>query len=105
MISIQSRVCVPGISAAQLVDFMLNCADAQYQAWWPGTHLVFHTIERRPGDVGNVVVFDEFVGKRRLKTSALSPRLCPAEKSSGSSKRDCSCQLDSSWKPPTMTRG
>jgi hypothetical protein len=67
MIAIESRVHVTGMGGAQLVDFMLNCTDGQYQAWWPGTHLSFHTVKRRPGDAGNLVYMDEFVGKRRIR--------------------------------------
>lgn len=67
MISIQSKVRVAGVSGADLIDFMLNCTDQQYQAWWPGVHLAFHTVTRRPGDVGNVVYMDEYVGPRRIK--------------------------------------
>lgn len=75
MISIQSRVHVSGISSAQLIDFMLNCTDEQYQAWWPGTHLALHTVERRPGNVGNVIYMDEYVGTRRLRMKAVVTEL------------------------------
>jgi hypothetical protein len=67
MITLQSKVDVDGISAEALSDFMLNCTDADYQRWWPGTHLAFHTLKRIPGNIGNLVYFDEYVGKRRLK--------------------------------------
>ena len=71
MITLQSKVDVDGISAEALSDFMLNCTDADYQRWWPGTHLAFHTIKRFPGYIGNRVRFDEYVGRRRLKFDAV----------------------------------
>ena len=67
MISIQSKVHVDGIQGTELLDFLLNCTDEQYQAWWPGTHFAFHTVERRPGHVGSVIYMDEYVGRRRLR--------------------------------------
>jgi hypothetical protein len=67
MITIQSKVHIADVSGADLLDFMLNCTDQRYQAWWPGTHLAFHTVKRRPGDIGNVIYMDEYVGQRRLK--------------------------------------
>jgi hypothetical protein len=65
MITIQSRIDVPGLHGSEVVHFLLNCADEQYRAWWPGTHLALHTLARYPGDVGNVMYMDEFIGKRR----------------------------------------
>jgi len=80
MISIQSKVHVAGVFSTQLIDFMLNCTDEQYQAWWPGTHLVFHTVEPRPGYVGSVVVMDEYVGTRRLKMKAVVAQVVPGKR-------------------------
>ncbi len=67
MIISQSIVDVKGIKAEDVYDFMINCTDKKYQDWWPGVHIAFDTIKRYPGNLGNVVCFDEFVGKRRLK--------------------------------------
>mgnify|MGYP000148777179 CR=1 FL=1 len=80
MISIQSKVRVADVSGADLLDFMLNCTDQRYQAWWPGTHLAFHTVKRRPGDVGNVVYMDEYVGKRRIKMQGVVTQVIPGKK-------------------------
>jgi hypothetical protein len=80
MIAIESRVHVNGMGGAQVVDFMLNCTDEQYQAWWPGTHLAFHTVKRRPGDVGNLVYMDEFVGSRRIKMRGVVTEIVPGRK-------------------------
>jgi hypothetical protein len=49
MLIIQTQVYVPDITGAEMMMFMLHCTDREYQAWWQGTHLEFHTIklERR----------------------------------------------------------
>ncbi len=80
MISIQSRVEVSGAAGAELIDFMLTCSDETYQAWWPGTHLAFHTTQRFPHDLGNRVYFDEYVGKRRLRFKAVISAITPGRK-------------------------
>jgi uncharacterized protein YndB with AHSA1/START domain len=80
MITFKTDVNVQGVSAKQITDFMLNCTDADYQNWWPGTHLTFHTIQRVPGEVGNRVYFDEFVGKHRLKFQAVITDYVPGKK-------------------------
>jgi len=60
--------------------FMMNCTNAQYQAWWPGTHLAWHTLTDSPGKLGSVVYFDEYVGKRRLKFEAIVTEIVPDQK-------------------------
>lgn len=67
MIELRTEVKVKGISGKNVSDFMLNCTDEEYQNWWPGMHLAFHTKKHFPNDLGNLVYFDEYVGKRRLK--------------------------------------
>jgi hypothetical protein len=67
MITIQSRISVTGITGREIVDFLINATDREYQAWWPGTHLHFHTVKKTPTTIGNIVYMDEFVGKRRIK--------------------------------------
>ena len=67
-------------SCHEFYTFMLNCNDDQYQAWWPGTHLTWHTIIDRPGKIGSVIYFDEFVGKRRLKFEAVVKEIVPDQK-------------------------
>ena len=62
---------VDGLTAKQVVDFLLNATDGDYQKWWPGVHLQFHTVRRYPGDIGNVVYMDEFVGSTRLKMKSV----------------------------------
>jgi len=71
MLTLQTVLDVRGLSGRQVTDFLLNCDDKQYQRWWNGTHLQFHTIKRYSEDIGNVVYMDEYVGKRRLKMQAI----------------------------------
>lgn len=71
MIRLQTNVRVAGLSGLEVTEFMLNCEDASYQAWWPGVHLQFHTVRRVAGDVGNLVYMDEYVGRFRLKFHAI----------------------------------
>ena len=71
MISLQTSVHVAGVHAADVFQFMLNSIDEQYQAWWPGMHSQFHTLERHSGYVGNPIYMDEFVGRRRLRMTGV----------------------------------
>lgn len=80
MIVMATEVDVKGSSGKRIYDFMLNCTDEAYDAWWPGTHLAFHTIQRKPGNLGNVVYFDEYVGKRRLTFTMIVTEAVPNKK-------------------------
>lgn len=80
MITIQSRAHVPGVRSQQVIEFLLRCNDTEYQRWWPGTHLRFHTLRRGPNDVGNTVFMDELVGKRRVKLTAVVAEVVPGKK-------------------------
>jgi hypothetical protein len=80
MVILQSVVSVPGLRAGQVVEFLLQCSDADYQRWWPGTHLHFHTLERRPRDLGNLVHMDEWVGNRRVKLNGVVTEAIPGRK-------------------------
>ncbi len=77
MIIIRSNVHVPDIGGDRIIDFMLNCGDTEYQKWWEGTHIQFHTIKRNPDDLGNIVFMDEFIGKRRLRMKAIVREIIP----------------------------
>jgi len=68
-----------GISGKAIIDFFLNCDDAQYQEWWPGMHLRFHTLKRRPDNVGSVVYMDEYIGKERLRMKGIVLRVIPGK--------------------------
>ena len=67
----KAEVNIRGISVKKVYDFMLNCTDNDYQRWWPGTHLAFHTLKRYSDNIGNLVYFDEYVGGRRLRIKAV----------------------------------
>ena len=79
MITMKTDVNVNGTSAKDICNFMLNCTDQDYQDWWKGTHLAFHTIKRFPNEIGNLVHFDEYVGKRRLKFEAIVTKFIPGK--------------------------
>lgn len=80
MIAVQSIIRVTGMRAADLLDFMLSCTDEQYQAWWPGTHLAFHTVDGRPGHVGSLIYMDEYVGTRRLRMQGIVVEVVPGKR-------------------------
>ncbi len=80
MIRMTTRVDVKGVTGQAVSDFMLNCTDRDYQRWWPGTHLAFHTLKRRPGHVGSLVYFDEYVGRRRLAFQGVVTELIPGKR-------------------------
>lgn len=77
MIHSVTTVRVKGISGRDISNFLLNCTDAAYRKWWPGTHLTFHTVKRLPNDIGSLVYFDEYVGGRRLKSKGIVVRNIP----------------------------
>ena len=79
MIILKTEVAVKGISGKSIYDFMLNSTDKDYQEWWEGTHLAFHTIQRFPNDLGNLVYVDEYVGSRRLKFEGVVIKLIPCK--------------------------
>ncbi|MDI6742479.1 MAG: hypothetical protein QMD11_07020 [Smithella sp.] len=77
MVTLKTIINVTGITSKDIYDFMLNCTDADYQRWWKGTHLFCHTVKQYPGNIGNVIYVDEYVGKYRLKGYAVIARLVP----------------------------
>jgi hypothetical protein len=80
MITMRSEVRVQGMSGDEFLTFMLHCTDADYQAWWPEMHLAFHTIERFPTQIGNLVYFDEYVGQTRLKFKGIVTDYAPSRR-------------------------
>lgn len=80
MITLQSKLHLTGIQGSQITDFLLNCTDPSYQAWWPGTHLHFHTLKRYPHDLGNLVYMDEFVGNRRIQMAGIVTEALPGKR-------------------------
>lgn len=79
MIILETQVSVPNLSAKNVFDFMIDCTDEKYQQWWPKTHLSFHTIKRQPNNIGSLVLFDELIGKRRLRFQAVITKSLPGQ--------------------------
>ena len=77
MITFKTVTQVKGLTSSRFCEFMINCNDTDYQRWWPETHLQFHTIIRYPGEIGNIVYFDEYIGTTRLQTKAVVKRYEP----------------------------
>jgi hypothetical protein len=77
MLTLETRIHVDGLHGSDVFDFLIDCTDEQYRRWWPGTHLRFHTLERRAGHVGNRVVMDEYVGRRRLRLTGVVREAVP----------------------------
>lgn len=69
MLTLESEMTVDGLTGREITDFLLDCGDDSYQAWWPGTHLELHVLKHGSGDdhVGDVVLMDEYVGSRRVR--------------------------------------
>ncbi len=72
MLEVVSTAVVPGARAGQVLRFLLEPTDSAYQSWWPGVHDRFHVTARsgRADHVGDRVVMDELVGRRRMRFSA-----------------------------------
>ena len=81
MLTIESRVMVPGLTGAEITDFLLQGNDAAYQAWWPGVHLQLHPLAAgRTDHFGETVFMDEFIGSRRVRMDALVAAIEPGRK-------------------------
>ena len=79
MITLETVVRLDGIRGMDVFDFFITCDDARYQEWWPGTHLQFHTVRRKPGNVGSIVFMDEYIGKERLRMHAVVMKADPGK--------------------------
>jgi hypothetical protein len=80
MIKSNVEVDLIGLKSQSVYNFMLICTDERYQSWWPGVHLAFHTIKHYPGNIGNLVYFDEYIGQQRIKFTAKIKELIPGSK-------------------------
>jgi len=71
VIVIRSQVALRDVSGQEITEFLLNCTHEAYQAWWPGVHLRMHMLRPGPGPdhVGDRVLMDEFIGRRRVRMS------------------------------------
>jgi hypothetical protein len=80
MIIMKTEIYVKQISGKGILEFFLNCTDQEYQNWWKGTHLAFHTIKRTTNNLGNLVLFDEYVGRFRLRFTGVVTEIIPGQK-------------------------
>jgi len=55
----------------EVFNFLINPTDREYQKWWPGTHIELHNLRQSPDIVGNIIYMDEFIGKHRVKMTAI----------------------------------
>ncbi len=79
MVALETVIKLAGISGREIIDFFLNCDDAQYREWWPGTHLQFHTLKKSPDNIGSVVFMDEYIGKERLRMKGIVLQVVPGK--------------------------
>jgi hypothetical protein len=80
VITIESRVDVQQVTGREITDFLLNAGDAAYRAWWPGTHLRMHVVSPGRDHVGDVVLMDEYVGRRRIRMTGVVVQAVPGER-------------------------
>lgn len=72
MLVLESHVTVPDLTASAVIGFLLDCSDREYQNWWPGVHLHLHQkTAGRADHVGDEAYMDEFIGRRRLRMTAV----------------------------------
>ncbi len=77
MVTIKTEVDVEGLTGKAIYDFLINCTSEEYQKWWKGTHLRYRTLKRYPGNIGNVVLMDEYIGKYRVALNGVVLRAVP----------------------------
>ncbi|RPI75312.1 MAG: hypothetical protein EHM45_15290 [Desulfobacteraceae bacterium] len=80
MITMRAKIRISRLSGEKIYHFMLHPTNEAYRQWWPGTHLAFHTIKRFPDNLGNLVFFDEYVGKRRLTFKGVVKEAIPGKR-------------------------
>jgi len=79
MFKLKSEFDVKGLSGKTAIDFIINVTNEVYQNWWPGTHLELQVIKRFPDNIGDIVVFDEYIGKRRVKFQTIVEKYIPGK--------------------------
>ena len=81
MLTIESRIHVPGLSGREVTAFLLDCTDVGYRAWWPGIHLQLHPLAAGGVDhVGDVVLMDEVIGSRHVRMTGVVVEAEPAKR-------------------------
>ena len=94
MVVMESRLVVPGMTGQDVTDFLLDCTDECYQPWWPGTHLRMHLITRGRDHIGDLVLMDEYVGRRRLRLTGVVRGAVPGRRSCGSCATGSGCRCN-----------
>ena len=80
MIILYTNIRIHGLSGQEIYDFMLNPTDETYRQWWPGAHLAFHVEKRFPNHIGDLIYFDEYIGRRRLKFKGVVKEAIPGKR-------------------------
>lgn len=81
MLKFESRVFVGDVTGRELTEFLLDCTDDDYNRWWPGVHLRMHVVRPgRPDHVGDLILMDEFIGRRRLTMTAEVVEVVPGKR-------------------------
>lgn len=103
VLTIESTVRVPGLTGMELTNFLLECTDEAYQAWWPGVHLHFHAVTAgHAGHLGQNVVMDEFIGSRRVRAGGVVRQVDPGRKLLWQMKKGISLPV---WLTVNLTDG
>lgn len=71
MLTLETRLTVDGLAAADVFEFLVDPSDRAYQRWWPGVHLQLHPVAHRARGVGDLIYMDEYVGDRRVRMQAI----------------------------------
>jgi hypothetical protein len=77
MLTLTSNAHVAELSSSDIFEFMTNPTDEQYQGWWPGVHLQFHRLDARGLTARSHVLMDEYIGRRRLRLTAVVVEAVP----------------------------
>lgn len=76
MFMLETRAHVAGLSARAAYDFMIVPLDREFQAWWPGTHLVSRVLRQgvaadgRPHPVGTLIYLEQMIGRFHVRETA-----------------------------------
>jgi hypothetical protein len=71
MVTLETTTHVAGLTAREVFELLAHPNDLDYRRWWPGVHLHFHSLSGPGGQVGDLVVMDEYIGERRVRLEAV----------------------------------